>query len=69
MVRQVSSDADVLALTVTGVVEGKNIDFRINEAPRSSDPSQLSSFDPLTGFVGRVERSFEKDATPIARLF
>jgi len=66
VVRQVSSDADVLALKGTGIVEGKNVDFRIDQALNSSDAGQLASFDPLTCFVGRVERSFEKGEKPEA---
>ncbi len=70
VVRQVSSDEDVLALKGTGIVEGKNVDFRIVEAPKASDASQLSAFDSLTYFAGRVERCFvkePKDAKPIAQ--
>jgi hypothetical protein len=62
VVRQISSDADVLALNGTGIVEGKNVDFRMTAAPASSDTNQLSSFDPLTYFAGRVERSFDENA-------
>ena len=67
VVRQVSSDEDVLALKGTGIVEGKNVDFRIAEAPKASDANQLSAFDPLTYFAGRVERSFAKDAKPLTQ--
>jgi len=66
VIRQVTSDADVLALKGTGIVEGKNVDFRITEAPKASDAGQLSATDPLACFAGRVERSFAKDATPEA---
>lgn len=67
VVRQVSSDEDVLALKGTGIVEGKNVDFRIAEAPKAADASQLAAFDPLTYFAGRVERSFAKDAKPVSQ--
>jgi hypothetical protein len=67
VVRQISSDADVLALNGTGIVEGKNSDFRMTGTPASSDANQLSSFDPLTYFAGRVERSFDKNAKPVVQ--
>lgn len=67
VVRQVSTDADVLALSGTGIVEGKNVDFRINGTPASSDANQLSAFDPLTYFAGRVERCFDKSAKAVSK--
>jgi len=67
VVRQISSDADVLALNGTGIVEGKNVDFRMTATPASSDANQLSSFDPLTYFAGRVERSFDNNAKPVSQ--
>lgn len=66
VIRQVTSDADVLALRGTGIVEGKNVDFRIAEAPKASDAGQLSAVDPFAVFAGKVERSFAKDAKPEA---
>ena len=67
VVRQVSTEADVLALNGTGIVEGRNVDFRIGETPNPSNADQLSSFDPLTYFAGRVERSFVKNAAPVSK--
>ncbi len=65
VIRQVSSDAEVLALKDTGIAEGKNSDFRIGEAPTANEHNNLTHFDPLSYFVGRVERSFAADAKPI----
>lgn len=67
VIRQVSSDADVLALKGTGIAEGRNVDFRITEAPKAADAGQLAAFDPLAFFAGKVERSFAKDAKPEAQ--
>ena len=67
VIRQVSSDADVLSLNGTGIVEGKNADFRMTGTPTTSDANQLSSFDPLTYFAGRVERSFDTNAKPVSQ--
>lgn len=66
VIRQVTSDADILALKGTGIVEGNNVDFRIGEAPKASDAGNLASVDPLAVFAGRVERTFAKDAKPEA---
>ncbi len=49
----------------TGIVEGKHVDSCIDQVLNSSDAGQLSSFDPLTCFVGRVERSLEKGAKSV----
>jgi hypothetical protein len=65
VVRQISSDADVLVLKNTGIVEGKNADFRMNGTPAAGEASQLSTFDPFTYFAGRVERSFDENAKPV----
>ena len=66
VIRQVVTDADILALKHTGIVEGKNVDFRIGEAPKASDAGNLTHVDPLATFAGRVERTFAKDAKPKA---
>ncbi len=62
VIRQVTSDADVLALKGTGIAEGSNADFRIGEAPKNAQAGALSSFDPLSFFAGKVERTFAKEA-------
>jgi len=54
-----------LALKDTGIAEGKNSDFRIGEALADNEHNNLANFDPLSYFVGRVERSFAADAKPI----
>ncbi len=66
VIRQVTSDAEVLALKNTGIVEGKNVDFRIGGAPKASDAGNLTSVDPLATFAGKVERTFVAGATPVA---
>jgi len=66
VIRQVTSDADVLALKGTGIVEGKNVEFRIAEAPKAADAGQLAATDPFACFAGKVECSFVKDAKPEA---
>jgi hypothetical protein len=66
VIRQVLSDADILALKHTGIVEGRNVDFRIGEAPKASDAGNLATVDPLATFAGRVERSFDATAKPEA---
>ena len=66
VIRQVTSDADVLALRNTGIIEGKNVDFRMDAAPTASDTGSLSAVDPLATFAGKVERSFAAGAKPVA---
>jgi hypothetical protein len=66
VIRQVTSDAEVLALKNTGIVEGANVDFRIGEQPKAADAGSLTSVDPLAVFAGRVERTFDPAAKPEA---
>lgn len=66
VIRQVTSDAEVLALKNTGIVEGKNVDFRMDAAPKASDAGNLTAVDPLATFAGKVERTFAPGATPVA---
>lgn len=67
VVRHVSSVEDLLALRGGGFIEGKNADFSANQGPQAAtNPADLTAFDPLSYFVGRVERSFDPKATPVA---
>jgi hypothetical protein len=52
--------------TVENILNLKNADFRMTEAPHSAEPNQIASFDPLSFFVGRVERTFARNASPVA---
>jgi hypothetical protein len=71
-VRQVVTVDEMFALMGSGIVEGRNADFRIAEAPRAADAGADAAFDPLTYFAGRVERvivgdpAAPQDATPLA---
>ena len=66
VIRQVVSEADILALRHTGIAEGANADFRVGEAPKPSDPERDAALDPLAGYAGKVERSFDPSAKPVA---
>ncbi len=66
IIRQVTPLKDLLALKGAGIVEGSNVDFRIAEAPKAGDASQISAFDPLSYYVGRVERTTDEKAKPVA---
>lgn len=67
VIRQVVAEADILALKNTGIVEGKNVDFRLGEAPKASDAGNLATVDPLAVFAGKVERTFDAAAKPAAQ--
>jgi hypothetical protein len=56
VVRQVVSTEDMFSFKGSGLVEGKNVDFRVAEAPKASEAGNDSAFDPLSYYVGRVER-------------
>ena len=56
VIRQVTSVEDQFALRSAGIVEGQNADFRAVEAPKAVDAGLTSAFDPLSYYVGRVER-------------
>ncbi len=66
ILRQVTTVDDIFKLKSANLLEGANADFRIAEAPKSSQPEALASFDPLSFFVGRVERTLEPNAIPVA---
>ena len=66
VIRQVTTVDDILNLKSAALIEGRNVDFRIAEAPQAGEADQLASFDPLSFFVGRVERTFASGAAPIA---
>ena len=65
VIRQVTSVDDILNLKSSTLLEGSNADFRMTEAPKADQADQVASFDPLTFFVGRVERTFDPNAQPI----
>jgi hypothetical protein len=66
VIRQVTTLEDILNLKSSNLLEGPNADFRITEAPKASQPDQIAGFDPLSFFVGRVERTFDPTAQPVA---
>jgi hypothetical protein len=66
IIRQVTTVDDLLNLKSSTLLEGHNNDFRIIEAPKSDQADQIASFDPLSFFVGRVERTFDPKAEPVA---
>ncbi len=67
VVRQVTPIDDLFTLKQSGAfIEGRNADFRITEAPKYDPDNATKSFDPLSFFVGRVERTFDPTATPIS---
>ena len=73
IIRQVTSVAEQFALKSGGIVEGKNADFRAVESPKAVDAGLTSAFDPLSYYVGRVERVIAgvpgapTDAKPLAQ--
>ncbi len=66
VIRQITSKADVLGLRSAALREGRNSDFRISQAPGADQPDQIAGFDPLSFFVGRVERTLDAKANPVA---
>ncbi len=56
VVRQVVSTNDLFALKGIGQAEGVNADFSASDAAKAFDPTQRNALDPLSYFVGRVER-------------
>ena len=56
VVRQVVSTEDMFAFKGSGLIEGKNADFRATEAPKAAEAGNDTAFDPLSYYVGRVER-------------
>ncbi|MCE0498614.1 MAG: hypothetical protein LV481_11780 [Methylacidiphilales bacterium] len=66
VIRQVTTVDDLLNLKSSTLLEGPNADFRITESPKSDQADQIAGFDPLSFFVGRVERTFDPKAEPVA---
>jgi hypothetical protein len=66
VLRQVTTVEDILNLKSSTLLEGSNADFRMTEAPKAGQADQIASFDPLSFFVGRVERTFDPNAQPVA---
>ncbi len=66
VLRQVTTVDDLLNLKSSTILEGNNVDFRMAEAPKSTQADQIAGFDPLTFFVGRVERTLDPQAQPVA---
>ncbi len=66
VIRQVTSIEDILNLKNSTLLEGSNADFRMTEAPKADRADQIASFDPLSFFVGRVERTIDPNAEPLA---
>ncbi len=66
VIRQVTTVEDVLNRKTSNMIEGNNTDFRMQDAPKADQADQMSSFDPLSFFVGRVERTFDPNAQPVA---
>jgi hypothetical protein len=66
VIRQVTTVDDVLNLKSANMIEGANSDYRIAEAPNANKAEDTAGFDPLSFFVGRVERTFDANAQPVA---
>ena len=66
VIRQVTTVEDILNLKSSNLLEGTNADFRMTEAPKAAQADQIAGFDPLSFFVGRVERTFDPNAEPVA---
>ena len=67
VLRELATTDDLFSFKAGGIVEGQNADFRIGEAPKAATVSTASTFDPLSYFVGRVERTVDdKTAKPVA---
>jgi len=66
ILRQVTTVGDILNLKSSALPEGRNADFRIAEAPNAAQAEHIAGFDPLSFFVGRVERTFDPGARPVA---
>jgi hypothetical protein len=64
LIRQITTVDDILNLKSSTLLEGSNADFRLTEAHDQAD--QIASFDPLSFFVGRVERTLDPKAEPVA---
>ena len=65
VVRQVTTVDDILNLNSSTLLEGVNADFRVGQTG-ASGPADFTSFDPFSFFVGRVERTFDPQAEPVA---
>ena len=66
VIRQVTTVEDILNLKSATLLEGSNADFRVTEAPKAGAADEIAGFDPLSFFVGRVERTFDPKAEPVA---
>ena len=66
VIRQVTTVDDLLSRKTSNMTEGNNTDFRMADAPKADQADQISSFDPLSFFVGRVERTLDPNAQPVA---
>jgi len=66
VLRQVTTVDDILSLKSSSLIEGKNVDFHMDMAAKASQADQIAGFDPLSFFVGRVERTWDAKATPVA---
>lgn len=66
ILRQVTTVEDILNLKSSTLLEGANADFRMTEAPKAGQAARIAGFDPLSFFVGRVERTFAPNAQPVA---
>ena len=59
VVREDVTTEDLFTFKAGGFIEGQNADFRIGEAPKAASVATASTFDPLSYFVGRVERTVD----------
>ena len=66
VIRQVTTLDDVLNRKSAAMIEGRNVDFRVADTPKSGDAGDVTGFDPFSFFVGRVERTLDSTAMPIA---
>ena len=67
VLRDVLSVDDLLALKATPMAEGPSADFHaVESADAGGRVAPFTTFDPLSFFVGRVERTYDPHAQPIA---
>jgi hypothetical protein len=59
VIRVVTTVDDLFAFKSSNIIEGRNSDFHMAESNKTQAPEDMSGFDPLTYYVGRVERTFD----------
>ena len=59
VVRLVTNVDDLFSFKSSNIIEGRNSDFHMGESNKIHAPEDILGFDPLTYYVGRVERTFD----------